>query len=189
VDEGGAPCRQWREADRARLRPEGTCSELHALNHTLIGTMHANPFHLSSDCSLMTLVTCSLTLATQGGVAARKGVSDGGSPLADGSRPGLSLWAAHLPGVEVFPFTTGRTDSLPELHPPGSWQKLFLAPSPPTTAVALGPDSEEATCTLPRGESSTAMILFSPPHFIEVENLMMRMAALLPKGTQVALWI
>ena len=90
----------------------------------------------------------------------------------------MSLWAAHLPGVEVFPFRTGRTDSLPEL-PPGSWKKLL---DPPSVSTRLNPRDGESTSS---EQPKNAMILFSPPHFIEIEQLMLRMAALLPKGLKV----
>lgn len=123
----------------------------------------------------------------------------------------MSLWAAHLPGVDVFPFSTGQANSLPQL-PPGVWKRLVesaaeqVATSPPPDDERIGDPILPGTLRwgggVEVGDSaagsgsrrhrrrplSTAMLLFSPPHFPEVERLMQRMAAVLPKGTQVRGW-
>ncbi|GAX75381.1 hypothetical protein CEUSTIGMA_g2825.t1 [Chlamydomonas eustigma] len=88
-----------------------------------------------------------------------QGVSSGSNRYLP-SQPGVSLWAAHLPGVELIPFHT-KGEDLPEL-PTGTWQRLVRR-------------SMEK-------DTSTAALLFSPPHFFDNELLMQRIRSALPRS-------
>jgi len=77
------------------------------------------------------------------------------------TEPGASLWAAHLPGVNLHTFAATQS-SLPAL-PPGTWPCLMQASALPRSSPA-----------------SVATLLMSAPHFVGIEDLVQRLGSILP---------
>ncbi|CAL5223560.1 g6093 [Coccomyxa viridis] len=82
---------------------------------------------------------------------------------------GVSLMAASLPNVRLFPFHTTDT-ALPELES-GSWRDLIS-----------GNASSSSGAIADRPRERTAGILLSEPHFTAVEELLGRLRGVLPQA-------
>ena len=95
--------------------------------------------------------------------------------------PGVTLLAAVLPGVSLYPFHN-TTDSAPAFTP-NQWQGLLRRPShPPVEASPPGNPGDE----LLDGSGSpggVCGVVFCEPHFVAVETLLRRLHNLLPAST------
>lgn len=127
-----------------------------------------------------------------------RGAGGGGGGGVTSVCAGVTLMAAHLPGVRVAGFRCERP-SLPAL-PSDLWAALLRSEAASTKSVgaaAAGSQDHTASAherTRPARSSAAAAILLSTPHFMEVEQLLRRLGAALPRlpvlggVTQPAAW-
>lgn len=97
---------------------------------------------------------------------------------------GVSLLAASLPGVRLFPFHTA-TDAVPTFSPE-QWAALLRKPVPGSSGVLGESSSAAAVPSLPPASGSgcggggVCGVVFCEPHFVQIESLLRRLHNLMP---------